>query len=272
MSDEIVPAPDAKPFSRVNGMKVALWGLPSGLGTARIMDVPTQEWMASYGQTLGLKALFAINGEECNTRVVRATSEHFPACNRFEQYGVEVFSGAKVDGLYALEQGQAFWMRSADCLTVVVVYPSGKMAVLHAGRRSLLPYGWQKGGLSVIQKLSQRMPLDGARAYLVCGVGPGNYPVPDDHPTYGPQNAALRRDVAQRWGQSCIKEMESGPSLSLLDVARVQLMSCGVVRENIHWDEVDTVGDRDDAGNFVWASAVRGDQERNHVLVANTGR
>lgn len=269
--DEVEPRPDAQPFVG-SGLSVSLWGMLSGLGTSRIMDRSTQEWMASFAVTLGVKAIYAINGEECNTRVVRAAGEYFPTHAWFDRYGVEVLSGAMVDGLYALESGRAFWMRTGDCPTIVVVYPSGKMAALHAGRRSLLPDGWQSGRLSVIQNLSQRMPLDGARVYLVCGVGPKSYPVPDDHPTYGASNAALRHDVAKRWGRECVRETDTGPSLSLIDIARAQLMSCGVAEDNIHWDGIDTVADRDAEGNFVWASTVRGDRERNHVLVANIGR
>lgn len=272
--DEIVPAPDMRPFGSVRGLKVSLWGLPSGLGAARIMDTSTREWMAGYARTLGVEAVFAINGEECNTRVVRADGEHFPSHAWFEDRRVEVFSGAQVDGIYALERNQAFWMRSADCLAIAAVYPSGKMAVVHAGRRSLLPEGWQAGNrLSVVQRLNERMPLEGARAYLVCGVGPESYPVPDDHPTYGPKNAEFRRRVAARWGPASIRETNLGPSLSLVDVARSQLISCGISKGDIHWDGIDTVADVDDEGNFVWGSTVRGGtdggkRQLNHVLIA----
>jgi copper oxidase (laccase) domain-containing protein len=219
--------------------------------------------VAAHVGAWGVRAAFSINGSEFNAKLISPDPTEFPQHGKYD--GVEIHSGALADGVVGLSAGMAFWIRSADCPTVLLSGSNGEFAAVHAGKRSLLVEHWRpefaalKERPSVLASVLERMatPRGRIRALVICGVGPKSYLHPVDHPVHGEGNRRLFGEVRARWGEECLR----GESLSIPALITAQLSAGGVSRSHVFSDEIDTVVDE------AWYSAIRGDTWRNHVLI-----
>ncbi len=252
---------------------VKLFGRASDLG--RIADQETRQRMATHLSHCGVRRIFAVNGEEFNAELVLADPSFFP--HHDKHAGIDIFYGVHADAVVGLRPGDAFWLRSADCPTVVM--EAGDLVlVMHAGRDSLVTRHWLqgKGHLvnrpGVVERATAfiKTPIGEASAWILCGIGRGSFLHPHDHPTYGDSNKALYEHITKRWGHSTFVGTSRGLSLSMPDLIESQLFEFGFAASVVAsaWDGVDTATDRrTNNSEFTWWSASRGDKDRNHVVV-----
>ncbi len=255
------------------GVHVHLFG--KGAPLRRTMDMETQRMLALHVVGKGVGNIFAINGQEFNAKVIRPLPVHYRSEKGFGGHSIHhslnFFFGALADGIVGLTDGDGFFYRTADCPTVLIT--NGDIfSALHAGKDSLIDKNWDSRSCrpSVIQNGIWVMNADPSEmsAFILCGIGPSSYHCTDDHPRYGPKNRQLREMVARRYGSRCIRETREGPSLSLPDLISSELLRCGLREDRIFYDDIDTARElAPDGVSHLWASAHRGDRDRNGILV-----
>ncbi len=261
-------------YNFCGGVEAHLFGRTDG-DIGRAANESARETTAAYARAHGMNALFAINPQEFNAKIVTAKEEHF--AHHEQHHGIMMHFGAFVDGVAEIPHSAGFWIRSADCPTIVLIGES-ELSVLHGGLRSLIAQHWRpeykvpQGRPSVIQAAIARTAtaLRHVRVRIICGIGPMSYPIRTDHPVHGPYNERLVREIRSEWGDACIRSENGHCSISLIDIIIAQCMNAGIPRANIIWDEVDTATEQDGNGRR-WYSASEGDttDERNHILIFN---
>ncbi|MFH1170794.1 MAG: laccase domain-containing protein [Candidatus Vogelbacteria bacterium] len=190
-----------------------------------------------------------------NAKICRTID--FPTDARIN--GVRIYSGVLVDGVSRIGRGEAVWLRTADCPTIIGLNSVTKeMVVAHAGRASLIDQEGvrtcqsSRNPESVVQAmceqlcdLGQRVSV-GIEVHSCCGIGPMNFRHPTDHPEHGSFNAKMNRYIAVRYSANCFLNGNTGcGALDLHQLIRNQFQLCGVPPDNISHDKIDTVRDRD---------------------------
>lgn len=187
-----------------------------------------------------------------------------------------MYRGCDADGV-EIPQGKAFWLSSADCITIVVHHPeSGKTVAAHGGRDCLIDKERIRGGKSrqyesVVHAMVAQYGKNEVRqleVFMTCGISPENFSHSCDHEQHGPANTRMVLDVLAKWGPTCLEGDHFQGKIALSEVVRSQFIKLGVKPHSIGWDAVDTFTNRGRDGEYRWWSYRRGDgKKRNGVLV-----
>ena len=269
------PVPDAPTaIARFSGMEVRLFGREHD-DPGRTLDPAARELAALRVRDVrGVRELFAPNPQDFNAKMIDARADSFPLHD--VRHDVTIHYGERADGIIGLPKGTGFWIRSADCPTVVLTAGT-YVAILHAGLRSLVVQHWRDDYAgapdrgSVIEHALLRLPVHrrNISVRIFCGIGPESYLLRMDHPVHGKYNEQLVERVTKHWGDACVRDIGHGfQSLSLVHLIRAQLERRGVWGARIVWDKRDTAADVR-GGAFVWHSQSRGDRGRNSILILN---
>ncbi len=273
-------------------VEVQLFGPPKNWAI-KDKDQDTLGRVGTVARAAGVRELFApvpteYNAAMCN--VADLQEEVF--CGPDRQ--VVIRRGVKADGCRIL-YGSAFWLSSADCLTIVVRDPIERsIFAAHAGRDSLLDRKLLGEGtpgrehFSVVDSIVDRVrELQSdprlLRVFLTCSIGPRDFYHRWDDPKWGKFNELMTMMVVERYGPQCVLGDLKNGCISLAEIARAQFMKHGVARDHIGFDGIDT---SEDAGPHTialmsddgpdrpydgcaarWWSCRRGDKARNGVLV-----
>jgi copper oxidase (laccase) domain-containing protein len=192
---------------------------------------------------------------------------------------VSIHRGVDADGA-VIPPGQAFYLASADCLTVVTLDPkSGMTVAAHAGRDCLFDRkringeGKSREHESVVDAIVARYEQANIQAkylkvFMTCGISPKEFVHDFQDPKFGTANMKMCADVAHKWGLRCLDGDMTKGKLVLTEIVRAQFMKHGVDPYHIGFDIVDTYGDTDRYGNHLWWSHRREPGPgRNAVLV-----
>lgn len=187
---------------------------------------------------------------------------------------VVIKRNAHADGV-VVPPGTAYYLASADCLTLLLYDPVSRRLVCgHAGRESLYDKAKLEGmPARTHESLTQSMVAviggrpEHLRAFAGFGIGRQHFLHPTDGDTAKGQWNQRMRLVFSKWDPALSSDKTG--RLSLRTVIKNQLVEQGVLEDRIELDSTDTFSDqRADHSGFQWWSNRRGDTlERNGVLV-----
>lgn len=263
-------------YTLFNGrIEIALFGKPNNWS---LLD-PTPESLALIGdaaQGNRIDTLLAPKPSTFNAKIClpEDLNTTFDTGN-----GVRIMRGVDADGVIVPE-GQAFYLASADCVTIVATDPkSGMTIAAHGGRDCLIDRKRVNGeGLSrehdsVVDAIVAQFKNAGINAkhlkiFMTCGIGPKEFEHNFFDPKYGAGNIKMCLDLIAKWGKTVLDGDITRGKIVLTEVIRAQFMSHGVPAYQIGFDVVDTFGDTDADGQHRWWSNRRGDgTKRNAVIV-----
>jgi len=224
---------------------------------------PFAHELGTFASSLGVSRIFQPNPHESNALLCRPDE----LTDVVSLNGVSLCWGVRADGITNLKKGEAFYIVSADCPTVVL-YDGEGVTPFHAGRDCLVvrPGRGEATRPSVVTNALALFP-DAAKvsAWILCGVGDMSYPHRLDDPAWGESNIAFLAQVEAQWGPACVKRNVADPqwrSLALRPLISEQLRRSGVSSQNIKCDGIDTA--EDDR----WWSCVAGRSTgRNGILI-----
>lgn len=194
---------------------------------------------------------------------------------------VNMYRGVNADGVCGLQSGDAFAMSPANCMAIVA-HGRDKLGIYraiasHAGRNSVIdPANLDRP--SVVNNIIAQMMNDGVwprdlRVWIGFSISPGahfEHVVGDKR---WPNNEILV-DYARSLGEGCVANNGTPDNpdfgrgwLDLKKIARCQFIRAGVLPENITLDDVCTHTDTNPDGTPKWGSHIRGEHERNMVVV-----
>jgi len=279
-----------------------------GGGTASVFGKPTDfrglfekesllACMVQHVRDQGVSKLLLPNVSHFNARIA-------DSCELFQKKvdvdGVGVYTQCFVDGV-RITKGQALFIASADCPTLVFSIPQGDFVVVcHAGKNSLLdPCRIDHSGKvrthgSVVDRALEffKGNKKDLRIDVLCGIGAQavNYSASDQK--YGDQNKTLISYVFDKWGGEVFAPLLKGgkmvrPSgfdrcmeghLDFFALVRAQAKIHGVPHVNILSDGVCTYTDGTGShGGRFWShkrqvegGVASAEGKRNGVLVAFT--
>ena len=246
--------------------EIALFGARGGHSWRRESDPGASDVIGPFLRQRGVSRVYAPD-----TRFNGVIHNTITSTRRIEA-SVELVTLEGSEGVTDLQCGEAVWLASADCPTVVLT-DGHQLAVVHAGRWSLIDPWWQNGNQpderpSVIENAVGFFPENNReliKASIHCGIGPHSFNHPLDHPKFGTSNRRLLLEVWRRW-PGADKKIGQNFHLSLVEIIRRQFEDLDV--RTVLWDEIDTFSERDPHSNeLLWWSAARGDSNRNGVIV-----
>lgn len=236
------------------------------------------ERVGAMALNLGLDNIYAprpstFNAQICDVEQLTELIDRYPtACS----HSVTIRRGCDADGV-EIPPKAAFWISSADCITIITHDPgTGKTIAAHGGRDSLVDRtrimaGKAREFESVVDAIAARYSnnaLKRLRVFLTCGIFPEKFDHPCNHPEHGTKNRRMVLDVLAKWGPTCVVGDHFQGCLCLSEIIRAQFLRHGVKAHHIAHDGVDTYGDLDSDGQPRWWSHRRGDgKKRNGVLV-----
>ncbi len=188
--------------------------------------------------------------------------------------GVTVMGKCFADGAL-IPKGEAYAITNADCPTLVVWnHQYTHLVAAHAGRDCLFDREYISRGvrtrahMSVVDAVIERLniPAKALSMHIVCGIR-RNFSHSRSHEIYGEFNANLLDFCETEYGSESVLD---GDCIDLYEIVRHQAIENGIYEENITMDTIDTFNQRDDSGNWKWASTRRGTPDRtlrNLVLV-----
>ncbi len=228
--------------------------------------------IAAYARQSGSRSIFCPQVGHANKRIVGPDS--FP--EKIMQDGVSIFFGVCADGV-ELPERSAFFIASADCPTLVLRFPDGRVIATHAGRECLfdrLLFGneTKRDMSSVVYTALSRFSGDikEVHASIFCGVEPAYFTHHIHHPVYGKENARMITHICAHWGRGCFAgegDIVARGELDLVRLLRAQLEEAGVLPHYIWHDGARTVMDTMSDGSMLWWSHRREDEGRNGVLI-----
>lgn len=197
--------------------------------------------------------------------------------NQTERDGVVIRHDCLADGVI-IPKGQAAWLRTADCPTIVARHDdSGVVIAAHAGRASLIDQECLQTGNpsrrheSVVYAICERLLANGCyhpagiEAFSCCGIGPIFFKHPFNHPKHGRFNRIMNTAIADRYGKECFEVVDGGVrsgALKLHQLIKNQFWRQRVSPDSIRHDSVDTAVEEE------WFSRRRGDRiGHNTILV-----
>lgn len=263
-------------FSLFDGhVSAYLFGADTGKDW-NIVSNPLAPWdVAQFCDSIGVHRIWAPRPAEFNAHI--CTNE---ALGELIQLGnVQMHRGCNADGTF-VPAGEAFWLSSADCITIVVQNPAtGVTIAAHAGRDCLVDkgrinHGHTRCSESVVHAILAQFPKSVwkyLRVFLTCGIGPENFDHPCDHPTYGASNTKMVFDILAKWGANgkVLHGDHFAGKICLSELIRSQFITVGGLQPHlIGYDGVDTYAAKCRAGYPLWWSHRRGDgAKRNGVLI-----
>ncbi len=188
--------------------------------------------------------------------------------------------GVDADGC-EVPRGKAFWISSADCPTIIVHSPeTGKVVASHGGLGCLIDIKAIVEGLpsrpnmSVIEKIIAQFDpslVPHLQAFITCGIQPEHFRYPSNHPTHGEPNLKIMLYLAEHWPDAVVDAPMFG-KIWLHGLIIDQLLGFGLQMHNIAHDGIDTYGDKNHHGGFIWhsnarATTITDKAKRNGVLV-----
>lgn len=230
---------------------------------------------------LGVCEIYAPRPAAFNAQIVCKgdLKEEIPITN--DESPIIMYRGCDADGVQLGDVSpkgkRAFWLSSADCITIVAHHHgTGWTVAAHGGRDCLVDRGRINGGQSrkyesVVHAIADRFSkkeMKNVKVFMTCGIGPEHFEHRCDDEKYGPANTKMAFDILAKWGPTCLFGDHTLGKISLSEVIRSQFVSLGVSPHNIGYDGVETFDDRDRFGDHRWWSYRRGDgKNRNGVLV-----
>ena len=270
--------PDIKPikiYRPFNGIEIKLFGKPDDWNLSRHkFGSVVLNRVANITEMSGVKNILAPRPSMFNAKICDSKD----LIERLEiGRGIKLFRGCDADGV-PLKKGEAFWLSSADCPTIIVTdIKSGKTIAAHGGRNSLMDSVKITTGKksrkneSVIDSIMSRMKgvnKSDIRAFIVSGVRPENFKHRYSDKNRGVYNKLMVEYVIDKWGRRCVVGEPKDGRISLVEIIKSQFVGYGVKRSQIKSTPIHTYEDRDKKGNYVWWSNRRGDKlKRNGVLV-----
>ncbi len=269
------------PFS--GRVSVYLFGRPLDWNISGDESQEVKRRVGEIAEDLGVSEIYAPRPSAFNALVVRKDDFHQVNFLESDASSVMMYRGCDADGVYLPIPGVgtkgkcAFWLSSADCITIIAHHPDrGWTVAAHGGRDCLVDRGRINNGLSrqyesVVHAIAgqfSRTAMRELKIFMTCGIGPEDFNHPCDDEKYGPANTRMVLDILEKWGPTCLHGNHFQGKISLSEVIRSQFISLGVSPHNIGYDAVETFKDRDRDGNHRWWSYRRGDgKKRNGVLV-----
>lgn len=170
--------------------------------------------------------------------VCRTSSQADPAAGH---------SPVLADGVWLLSRGTSFLISSADCPTVTVIVPDGRVCAAHAGRWSLLDRGVVMEGkptrqyASVLHAIFSEIPRKMRRntlVYVSLGIGREYFTHPLGDSEHGEANLRLIRFVSKSYGPDAALPANKNRmgKISLFGVIRQQCLDLHVPWDNIVHD------------------------------------
>lgn len=123
--------------------------------------------------------------------------------------GIVFYPGCEADAVYSKDPQHVLSVLTADCVPVLLFFPSGFVAAIHAGWRGLYH--------DIIPKTLNLLPGE-AIAAIGPAIGPCCYEVGEDVVSY----------FENKFGKEVIDANHEKPHLDLVGVAMRQLDACGV--------------------------------------------
>lgn len=254
-----------------NKVKVATFGRPNNFASLQNNELALQI-IVKHVLAHGIETIFVPD-------VLRATGRIADA-NEFTKKislgGVSVFADVSSDGV-ELPPRSAFFIASADCPTLVLRCPSGRVVATHAGRDCLFDKYRFIGGItraheSAVFSAMKRLNGDAkeAHASIFCGIGAEYFTHPINHPECGYANEKLIQYICKRWGRQCFADagenIVSG-KLNLFELISAQFKEAGGNLNYIFNDKECTYSYLASSNEPLWWSHRRGNKERNGILV-----
>ena len=256
-------APTSKhdPFS--GRVEIRLYGKPLNWSHADT-NAATLERIADVAIEMKVHNLFAPKASAFNAKI--CLPEELNQAVYCGGTPVKLKQGVEADGV-VIPVGEAFYLPSADCLTVVAIDPkSGMTIAAHAGRDCLMDRKRINGEgkshpehESVIDAIVAKFEAADVnpkylKVYMTCGIGPKQFIHDYHHDRYREANTKMVMDVIRKWGPQCLDGDMMKGKLVLTEIVRAQLIRHGVAPYNIGFDVVDTYADVDAEGKHLWWS------------------
>lgn len=262
-------------------VSVYLFGRPWDWNIAGEEPGVVRAQLAGIADELNVANIYAPRPSMFNAQICdpgKLTEKHC-LVERGNEWSSFLWRGVDADGVEVPEKS-AFWISSADCITIVTLDPeTGKTIAAHGGRDSLLDRtriatGKVREFESAVDAIAARYSnaaLKRLRVLLTCGIFPEHFDHRCDHPEHGPNNMRMVLDVLAKWGRTAVYGDHFIGSLCLSEIIRAQFLRHGVQVHCISYDGVDTYGDLNRDGQPRWWSYRRGDgKKRNGVLVVRS--
>jgi len=143
----------------------------------------------------------------------------------------------QVDGLVLALPGQAVWLRTADCPTLVIKNQNtGNVAVAHASRNSLLK--------NLIPTIFGHVG-NSLAAFSCIGIAAKDYTHPPNYPGYENRNQQLVRNLVDQYSTRVFEgDPYQNGALDLHKLIEQQFIKCGVRESQISHDDVNTFDDK----------------------------
>jgi len=231
-------------------VRVELYG--QGYDTDWRPSLETWEKVSLIGERAGVSSVFVPN--LAFGRSIYCPSQFGGHPLLFGARDCSVLSGPKADGVI-LFPGQACWLSSADCPTVLLKnMRTGVTIVLHAGRRCLVDeeniFNGTTCSPSIIDaaiKLFADTDRDKLRVFLFLGIGAKHFLHSPAHPTWGSRNSKLNEFILNKWGKRCFwgsSDSEIGEGrISLFDIIVAQCMEHGIREDHCSFGLSETFSD-----------------------------
>ena len=215
----------------------------------------TERDLIGIARNLGLKHVYQPQTHTFNAKICSP----FEFTKENKVGGVTIHSGCLADGVKIVSQGDAVWLRTADCPTIIAYHSmEGGVVVAHAGRASLIDESHlrtdqvKRQPESIVQAIYQEL-IDLFRStsvyldvYSCGGIGPKYFCHPIDHPEYGSFNQKMNHHIALHYSVDCFLDGKlSNGALDLHRLIKNQFQFCGIPGDNIHHDFIDTAGQND---------------------------
>lgn len=258
-------------------IKVYLFGAPNDFGPQGNSAIIT-ETLKFYAGINGVKNIFAPSCKKFNAEIIHTEKLRHKTRLR----GGQMFHrGYFADGVILTAKGDAFFISSADCPTIVAI---GKniAIIAHAGLGCLIdkdkiynnkPSRKHESVVdSVMEKfIKTRENIDEIQIFITCGIKGANYSYPSYHPQYGNKNKILINYLLRKYSYSLLGDYSNG-LISLDNLIKNQFVLYGVWPKNVILDNIDTYDDKNSSGEYIWHSCARGrtpeeKKRRNGVLV-----
>ncbi len=237
-------------------------------------NIESYSKIIAMAKKLGVHTVWYPRAGTCNAKIV--TKQDFPPNKCFSIDEVEIMTGIEASGC-PVGKGEAFFIASADCPTIVVQDEIGQVVCAHASREELIDQHWVRYDHanpgrkfeSVVDAIASHYghPLRHTKIFSGFGIREGFRHDPANEKYVG-YNDKLDAHIRRRFGVeiNCF-DLEHNLSLELL--IKLQWLRYGVHHQNMMSDRVCTKTDIGDDNQFVWHSRARDDAKsgRNGIFV-----
>lgn len=171
----------------------------------------TSHLQASYGDRVS--RLIHFMPSDCNMDFADMTKQWiFPDTSLGFSNQIQTLSGLRMDGVIVNQfnhssgerEGVACMLQTADCPTCIARFRSGKIAVFHAGRKSVITScaGHLHGVVSGLAQWARLNDEDLVDVAVVLGIGAEYFTHPFNHPQYGESNRKMIKDIRNRYDKN----------------------------------------------------------------------